>query len=197
MSDIRCEFCDKNAGHTEDCPNSDMLPVAPPSTPEKPKRKRRKRTVAVVLPKPPVVEQQTVEQRLAATKAKARQLAHEQSVRIPLRLGVSLELHEGLVAIAEAVGPAKIPAVAVRCMEIGVEQWGRQLRVNHVETQPNIHAAMQRDAILGNDADRERAQAAIDAAVAKEAQIERQVEAERDEAASKLHLPGRRRAAAG
>src|ERR1700679_459162 len=61
-------------------------------------------------------ETQTPERRLELTKAAARKLAREQKIRIPLRLGVSLEMHEGMVAIAEKIGGAKIPDVALRCM---------------------------------------------------------------------------------
>jgi len=164
--------------------------LAEPPKEVTPRRRRKKRTVTIVMPKPPV-EAQTVEQRLAATKAKARQLAHEQKIRIPLRLAVSLETHESLVAIAEAVGPEKITDVAVHCMELGIKQMaGLEFRPR---SKARNHVIELND--YGTD-DEARARAAIQAAVQADEEAESSIQAERDEAAAKLHLPGRKRAAA-
>jgi hypothetical protein len=175
---------------TQAAPAPQAAPKAPP--PKKPRAPRA--PAAAPEPEP---KAQTVEQRLAATKAKARQLAHEQGVRIPLRLGVSLEMHESLVAIAEKVGPAKIPDVAIRCMEIGAEQWGRTLKLNAAAPIPHTVSSAEWGAKYpptSND-DEARARAAIQAAVQANEEVESSIQAERDEAAAKLHLPGRKRAA--
>lgn len=177
--------------------NGDVLPVteieaqlAEQAAPLKPRRTRGKKRAAAPPPQPPtVVEEQTVEQRLAATKSKARKLAHEQKIRIPLRLAVSLETHESLVAIAEAVGPEKITDVAVHCMELGIVQMaGSQFKPRASVTPLGRLAATNDEA---------RARAAIEEAVIADTEVEKEIERERDEAAARLHLPGRKRAAAG
>jgi hypothetical protein len=157
----------------------------------KPKRCRRPRAVKPPTPATvaPIVAEQTVEQRLAATKAKARKLSQEQKIRIPLRLAVSLETHESLVAIAEAVGPEKITDLAVHCMELGIVQMaGSQFKPRTSVTPLGRPAATNDEA---------RARAAIEAAVVADTEVEAEIERERDEAAARLHLPGRKRAAAG
>ncbi len=166
-----------------------LFVTAPAQPAEKPKRARRPRQTTVSPPSNDVVKpvELTVEQRLAATKLKARRLAQEQKVRIPLRLAVSLETHEALVAIAEAVGPEKITDVAVHCMELGIKQMAGP--ATHTFKTIPLRAPVASD-------DEARARAAIEAAVQSDAALESQIQAERDEAASKLHLPGRRRATA-
>lgn len=155
----------------------------------KKKRTRRRRAAAPPPQPPPVAEEQTVEQRLAATKAKARRLSQEQKIRIPLRLAVSLETHESLVAIAEAVGPEKITDLAVHCMELGIVQMaGSQFK-------PRASVTPLGRAPATND--EARARAAIEEAVVHDTEAEREIERERDEAAARLHLPGRKRAVAG
>lgn len=176
--------------------NGDALPLAEIETQLaeqaaslKPRRRRRPRAVAPPPQPPPVAEEQTVEQRLAATKAKARKLSQEQKIRIPLRLAVSLETHESLVAIAEAVGPEKITDLAVHCMELGIVQMaGSQFK-------PRASVTPLGRAPATND--EARARAAIEEAVVHDTEAEREIERERDEAAASLHLPGRKRAVAG
>lgn len=137
-------------------------------------------------------ETQTVERRLELTKRKARELNKVQSTTIPLRLAVGLEMHESLVAVAEKIGGAKVPNVALRCMELGLEQWARalKLKLEHqaapltvFDRQPHVANAHRH---YGNgDETRVREELRTEA---------EEIEAQRDEVARDLHLPGRRRA---
>src|ERR1700677_1377126 len=161
----------------------------------KPSRTRRPRTaVPAPAPAPPPVEQ-TVAERLAATKAKARKLSQEQKIRIPLRLAVSLETHESLVAIAEAVGPEKITDVAVHCMDLGIAQMAGAQFGKPRSVASTGRGEWKPTAIVNGD--EARARAAIEAAVVADTEVEAEIERERDEAAARLHLPGRKRAVAG
>ena len=101
-----------------------------------------------------------------------------------------------LDAIAAKVGPTKIVAVAVRCMELGIEQWTRELRLNAAAPIPYTVSSAEWGKRNVQRDDEARARAAIEAAVQSDAALESQIQAERDEAASKLHLPGRRKATA-
>lgn len=151
---------------------------------EPPKPRRRRKPTVAVAPKPAVEAPLTVEKRLALTKLKARELAREQKIRIALRLGVSLEMHEALVAIAERSSGAKIPDVAIRCMEIGIGQ----LLPNSVRAAPTAIRAAGPYADTADE--RERARQAMEAVVSESDEVERA----RDELAKTLHLPGRRAA---
>jgi hypothetical protein len=155
-------------------------PKAPP--PKKPRVPRAPASAPEPEPKA-----QTVEQRLEATKAAARKLAREQKIRLPLRIAVSLETHEALVAIAKAIGPEKITDVAVHCMELGI----KQMAGSQFADRPT---PLRRPPVAGND--EARARAAIEAAVQQDTELEEQIETERDGLAAELHLPGRRKRAA-
>jgi len=137
-------------------------------------------------------ETQTFERRLELTKAAARKLAREAKTKLPLRLGVSLELHEALVAIAEKIGASKVPDVAVRAMEIGAQQWASTLKIRADGMTPltvferTPAAANARD--YGGPGEQR-----IRDEIAEQA---RQRAEEHAQQAEKLHVPGRRRAAA-
>lgn len=168
---------------------SEPKPLTPKAAPKAPPPKKPRVPRAPAAAPEPEPKAQTVEQRLAATKAKARRLSQEQKIRIPLRLAVSLETHESLVAIAEAVGPEKITDLAVHCMELGIVQMaGSQFK-------PRASVTPLGRAPATND--EARARAAIEEAVVHDTEAEREIERERDEAAARLHLPGRKRAVAG
>lgn len=171
-------------------------PVAPVETPEPPKPRTipYKNTTRTYQRRrgansPP--ETQTVERRLELTKQAARKLAKEQAVRIPLRLGIPLDMHEGLVAIGEAIGGVKVPDVALQCIEDGMVRWARDLGVKPgikaekagptpvFDRVPQIHE-------YGVDEPRAREEIRETAAARQK---------ERDAAAEGLHLPGRRKRA--
>ena len=149
---------------------------------------RKRRKLAPEERKPQV---RTIAERRAAALKRAAAVKAERNARIPLRLGVGLEMFEGLVTISEKTG-ATVPNVALRAMAMGMEQWARQLRVkleefeaeplSVFETVPVVaraHRDYGTDEIAAREEIRTRAQ---------------QAEAERDGMATQLHIPGRRRA---
>lgn len=172
-------------------PEPTPAPVEPPKPPAPkgahrvPPERRRGRN------SPP--ETMTLERRLELTRQAARRLAKQAKTRLPLRLAVSLELHEALVAVAEKIGAAKVPDVAVRAMEIGIASWASSIKVRADGLEPL--SVFERTPAAGRahreygGVNEQRVRDEI-AEQAEETRRHREAEAER------LHIPGRRRAAA-
>jgi hypothetical protein len=174
--------------------------VAPVETPEPPPRtvpyKNGSRTYKRKRGRNSPPETQSFERRLELTKQAARLLAKQQATRIPLRLGVPLEMHETLVAIGEAIGGVKVPDVALQCIEDGMLRWAREL---HIKTNVNEATAgptpvFDRTPLVANahrgygiDETRAREELQDEAIARRDA---------REKAAADLHLPGRRKSAA-
>jgi hypothetical protein len=168
-----------------------MMAVEPPV--EKPKRQRPSRARVILPPLPPPEREPTFDERLEASKKAARQLAKEKRVKIPFRAGLSLELHELLVAIAQKIGGSGVVEVGLRAMEVGAEHWARsiKLRVDEnvrplttFERTPSAYNTQD----YGVDEQRVRDELAAEAA---------QRAKEHAAQADQLHLTGRRRANAG
>ena len=134
----------------------------------------------------------TVAERRAAAIKRAKEMEAERKARIPLRLGISLEMFEGLVAIGERIGGSKLANVATRSMAMGMTQWARELKLHLdavpddpltvFETMPPVAKAYRE---YGVDEQREREGLRVAA---------QETEKQRDALTTQLHVPGRKRA---
>lgn len=164
---------------------ADGQPLFATQPPVKPKRTRAR--ARAVSPPPPAAP--SFDERLAHTKAEAKRLAKEKRTKIPLRIQVSLETHEVLVAIAAKIGAATVQDVAGRSLEVGAEHWAKAIKIRTPEAVQGL-TVFERTPAAANTHDyggpnEQRVRDELAAEAARKNQL-----------AEELHLPGRRRAVA-
>lgn len=134
----------------------------------------------------------TLAKRLAKTKQRARSLAQTQKAKIPVRIGVPVDVHETLVEIAEKSGGQSLAKVAYRCMVDGMQRYARTLRMRVQPLDEHSFGVMDGNPELANA----HRSYGTNEATARE-NLNAAVEKSRDELAAELHIPGRKNAAVG
>lgn len=175
---------------TETTPQPEVTPEAPfgycvDGTP----RKRRK-----LEPEQRKPQVRTVAERRAAALKRSKEIAAERKARIPVRLGLSLEMFEGLVTIAERIGSAKVASVAVRAMAMGMTQWARELKIALEAVPDEPLTPFERIPAVAAPQTYGRDEVRVREELREMAEHNAAAERERDGIANQLHLPGRKRA---
>jgi len=167
-----------------------MVAVPPAEEAVSSRARNRSRTRRAATPAHQPTHEPTFEERLEQSKREARQLAKEKRTKIPFRAGLSLELHELLVAIARKIGGSGVPEVALRAMEVGAEQWARSIKLRVDENVRPLTTFERTPAAMNTrdyGVDEQRVRDEIEAE-AQRRSSDHVAEAER------LSIPGRRRA---